>query len=597
MSRSSNPQEEIYDSLGRLLAGVVEINRRFLESLAGAPPAGADWPELFRAGCADKNKADWLNLGPAFQQAQLDFWNSLLAPIERFFPPAGDSGPLPDDPRFRDSQWHSDPRLKGLMEAYLKVRRAYQRMAEQWQLSQQDRRRLKFYINYFLDALAPTNFFLTNPEAVRLFSETGGQSLLRGLENLAADLRRGRLTQTDEEAFAVGGNLAATPGGVIYANRLMQLIHYRPRRETVRARPLLVVPPCINKFYILDLQARNSFVSYCLDQGLQVFLISWVNPDRRHRDLGWDEYLEEGVLKGIEIARTVAGGEPVNLLGYCVGGTLLACALAVLKARRQARRVASATFLTTLLDFSDPGDIGVFVDRQILARQEAAAEKEGFIPGQDLFHTFSQVRANDLIWSYVVSSYLKGLDPSPFDILYWNCDPVNLPLAFYHFLMHELYLENRLIAGQVRVCGVRVRLEQIRTPAYFMAAIDDHLVSWRTCFQGAVRLPGCREFVLGRGGHVAGVVNPPGKENSFYYCGSGRPQGEAEAWREAAEKKAGSWWEHWRGWLLKRSGRRVAAPPGCGSRDYPVIEPAPGSYVARRLEFAGLEDATKKEAG
>ena len=596
MSRSSNGGEEIYSYLGQLLAGVVEINRRFLESLAGGRPAGDAFSELSFAAQENNPEAEWQRLGLAFQKAQLDFWNGLLAPIERFFPAAGAGESNIDDSRFRDSQWHTDPLLKRLMEAYLKVCHAYRVMAEGQELAAGDRRRLRFYINYFLDALAPTNFFLTNPEAVRLFFETGGKSLLRGLENLAADLRRGRLSQTDEEAFSVGGNLAATAGAVIYESPVMQLIHYRPCRARVRARPLLIVPPCINKFYVLDLQAHNSFVAYCLDQGLQVFLISWVNPDQHHRELEWDDYVEDGVLRGIEVAREVSGGEPVNVLGYCVGGTLLACALAVLKARRRARRVSSATFLTTLLDFSDPGDIGVFVDRQILARQEEAAGPSGFIPGQDLFHTFSQVRANDLIWSYVVSNYLKGLEPPPFDILYWNCDPANLPLKFYHFLMYDLYLENRLIKSEVRVCGVRVRLEELRTPAYFLATVDDHLVNWRTCFQGALQLPGTREFVLGRGGHVAGVVNPPGKENSFYYCGNGRPEGEAEAWRSAAARRNGSWWDHWRRWLVRRSGPRVAAPPGCGNHDYPVIEPAPGSYVTRRLEFAA-SGIKKEETG
>ena len=589
MSRSSSNHGEIYGYLGQLFAGVVEINRRFLESLAGDQPVEAVFAKSLAAGSETGGKADWQRLSASFQQAQLDFWRGLLAPIERFFPVAADHATPGADPRFRDSQWHSDPLLKGLMETYLKVCQAYRLMAEGQELTAGDRRRLKFYINYFLDALAPTNFFLTNPEAVRLFFETGGRSLMRGLENLAADLRRGRLTQTDEEAFSVGGNLAATAGAVIHENPVMQLIHYRPVTEKVRARPLLIVPPCINKFYILDLQAHNSFVAYCLKRGLQVFLISWVNPDQRHRELAWDDYVENGILEGVEIARAVSGGQPVNLLGYCVGGTLLACALAVLKARRRVRRVSSVTFLTTLLDFSDPGDIGVFVDRRILARQEKAAESTGFIPGQDLYHTFSQVRANDLIWSYVVSNYLKGQEPSPFDILYWNCDPANLPLRFYRFLMRDLYLENRLVGGAVRVCGVRVRLEELKTPAYFLATTDDHLVNWQVCFKGALRMAGIREFVLGRGGHVAGVVNPPGKENSFYYCSSGRPAGTPEAWRAAADKRAGSWWEHWCRWLLKRSGSRVAAPPGCGSHDYPEIEPAPGGYVARRLDFAGTE--------
>ena len=585
------------DAFGRLLSSVVELNRKFLETLirewnsgeSGLLPASANLFSKARlqAGETLEGQPDRLRLLATFQEAQLNFWQALLEPV-RHSPFL--SGPLPapaSDPRFRDAEWRNNPRLKKLMEAYLEVSRGYLAMAEAQDMEPGAKRKLKFYLRYILDALAPTNFFLTNPEAIRCFCETGGESLVRGLENLAADLRRGRLTLADESAFRLGENLAATPGEVIYANPVMQLIQYYPRTPVVRARPLFIVPPCINKFYILDLQAHNSFVRACLDRGFQVFLISWVNPDRRHRDLDWDDYVCRGIIEGAETAAKISGGEPVNALGYCIGGTLLGCALAVLKARRRARLVSSATFLTTLFDFSDPGDIGVFVDEQVLACQERAAAERGYIPGQDLFHTFSQVRANDLIWSYVVSNYLKGLDPPPFDILSWNCDPVNLPLPLYRRFIREMYLENRLLAGDLRVCGVRVELGKIKTPAYFLATMDDHLVPWKGCFAGAARYAGAREFVLGRGGHVAGVINPPGKEGSFYRAGGGRPGAGLEAWWSGSEKHPGSWWEHWWRWLKKHSGRPRPAPAAPGGPDCPVIEPAPGSYVTRRLDFSG----------
>jgi len=579
------------EPLPRLLRSVVEINRVILENLLAGNDASA-------TGTVSRDWDSWLKpwlggLGPlasSFQQAQLGFWQSLLAAVESVSGLTGGSSlQVVDDSRFRDPEWQRNPLLKQLVETYQRVCCSYLALAESQPLEPALKRRLRFQLRYLFDALAPSNFFLINPEALRHFLESDGRSLVRGLENLAADLRRGRFGLSDESVFVVGDNLAATPGMVIYENHLIQLLHYRPRTPKVRSRPLLIVPPCINKFYILDLQARNSLVRYCLEQGFQLFLISWVNPDRRHRDYGWDDYVEQGVVRAVEITREICGEVPVNTLGYCIGGTLLACALALLRSRRRARWVSSATFLTTLLDFSSPGDLEVFIDERILAGQEREAAACGYVSGRDLFHTFSQLRAKDLIWTYVVNSYLKGLDPTPFDILYWNCDPVNLTPRFYHRLVRELYLENLLIVGKFKVGRVRVQLGRLHTPAYFLSTIDDHLVPWRNVFAGAAVFAGTREFVLGHGGHVAGVVNPPGKKKSFYLVGD-RPEGGAEAWREKAQKYSGSWWDHWRRWLARRSGGWMAAPAVCGSRAFPPREPAPGSYVKQRIDFAAADN-------
>ncbi len=582
------------DSLRDILTAIIAINEKFLQSLAGS--GGEDLLELYHSAWDDFRQrtagmtapGDWQQLVVAYQEAQLNFWNSLLPPAAReASPPAGIETAAGNDPRFSDREWQENPVLRPLKQAYLLAVRSYLDMVEALSLPPAEKRKLRFYVRYLLDALAPTNFLLTNPEAIRRAVETGGESLLKGLENLAGDLRQGRLSMTDESAFTVGDNLAATPGAVIYENEVMQLLQYWPTTSRVASRPLLIIPPCINKFYILDLQRHNSFVRYCLDQGWQVFMVSWVNPDERHRHLGWDDYVEEGIIAALTAVREVAGGEKVNLLGWCIGGTLLATALAVLRARKRIREVSSVTFLTTMLDFSDPGDLGVFIDEQFLDRQEQAAAAAGFISGRDLFYSFSQVRANDLIWSYVVRNYLQGLDPAPFDILYWNSDPTNLPLKLYRFFMRNMYLGNRLVEpGGLVVGGVPVDLASLRTPAYFLAAADDHIVSWKNTYLAAGMLPGTREFVLAAGGHVAGVINPPTPQKRHFWV-AGEKGEDADRWLATATRMPGSWWPHWQRWLRRRAGRMASPPAVLGGGRFQVVEPAPGSYVRRRIVFNG----------
>jgi len=577
------------NSFQGVLAAIVEINKEFLETFAGLE--GENLPtreELTGCGlkdhCADGQQA-WQKLIAEYQAQQLNFWSNLIpedtrpdsAPSETFSPIY--------DPRFTDPEWQKNPVLNLLKQSYLLVSKNLVVLVDTLPLSPAEKKKLKFYLKYLLDALAPTNFFMTNPEAIRRAVETGGESLVKGLNNLVKDIRLGHLSMTDESAFSLGENLAITPGAVIYENEIMQLIQYQPTTASVSERPLLIIPPCINKFYILDLQPPNSFVKYCLDQGFQVFLLSWVNPDGRQSELGWDDYVRMGVLKGVEISLDFAAGEKINLLSWCIGGTLSATALAVLEAEKRINQIASATFLTTMLDFSDPGDLGVFVDEKYLESQEKAAAETGFIPGQDLFYSFSLIRDNELIWAYVINNYLQGIDPPPFDILYWNSDPTNQPLKMYSYFMRKMYIANQLIEpGALTVCGAPVDLAKIKIPAYFLSTIDDHLVSWKTTFRAAEVLSGTREFVLGAGGHVAGVINPPGQNKKHFWINGTGGNG-AEYWLETATRVQGSWWPHWSRWLKKRAGGKISAPKKMGNEKYQIIEKAPGRYVRKRVDF------------
>jgi polyhydroxyalkanoate synthase len=454
--------------------------------------------------------------------------------------------------------------------------------AEASHLDQENRKKLKFYTRFFADAMSPTNFAATNPEVIQLALESKGQSLVDGLQNLMQDLEKGRISMTDEMAFKLGSNLATTPGAVIFENEIMQLIQYKPGTDKVAQRPLLVVPPFINKFYILDLQPQNSFVKYAVDQGNTVFIISWVNPDRQQSKLTWDDYLESGLFSALDIAKKISLAEQVNTVAWCVGGTLLASGLAVLQARKD-ETVASATFFTSLLDFSEPGEIGVFVDEAQVAQREAQLEHTGMLNGKDLAMVFSMLRANDLIWSYVVNNYLKGKTPPPFDILYWNSDPTNLPANMYISYVQNMYLENKLVQpGALKMCGESVDLSQVTTPGYFLSTIEDHIAPWTATFKTIDLFSGPVKFVLGASGHIAGVINPPAKNRRNYWVDGETGKG-AGHWLNTATSHPGSWWPNWIEWLAQYRGNEIDAPQLPGNKDYPELEPAPGRYVMKRV--------------
>ena len=573
----------------------MEINKEFLESFAG--PEGEEtlaqygmvWRKWLQQCTVDDQQA-WQKLIVKYQEEQLNFWANLVPVSMQQDSSLLDSFSHVCDTRFEDHEWHENPVLNMLKQSYLLVSKNLVTMVDTLTLPPAEKRKLKFYVKYLLDALAPTNFFMTNPKAIRRALETGGESLIKGLDNLTKDIKLGRLRMSDESAFALGKNLAITPGEVIYENELMQLIQYWPTTPLVSERPLLIIPPCINKFYILDLQPHNSFVKYCLDQGYQVFLLSWVNPDRHQSELGWDDYVKMGVLEGLEIVGNIAGKKKINVLSWCIGGTLLATALAVLESENKINKIASTTFLTTMLDFSDPGDMGIFVDEKYLESQEKVARETGFIPGQDLYYSFSLIRANELIWSYVINNYLQGMAPPPFDILYWNSDPTNQPPKLYSYFMRNMYNANKLIEpGALTICGVPVDLAKIKTPSYFLSTIDDHIVSWKTTFNASEILSGPKEFVLGAGGHIAGVINPP-EQNKKHFWINGTQGSGANYWLETSTRVDGSWWRHWSRWLKRRAGRKVTAPKKLGNDKYQIIEKAPGRYVRKRILFSSSLD-------
>jgi polyhydroxyalkanoate synthase len=546
--------------------------RDFIANLPSAERLGL--AELVRALAAEPERVAQVNA--RYSQARLALWSELLASQ----PGAPAGAAVPDsDRRFQGREWDSLPFFRLLKRSYLLNVRWLEELLAAARLPPERSRRLAFALRQWSDALAPSNFLFTNPEALQLAFRTGGRSLAAGLQHLEADLARGRILMSDETAFQVGRNLAVTPGAVVHENALAQLIQYAPLSERVYARPLLIVPPFINKYYILDLQPHNSLARFALEQGLQVFIVSWRNVASELGTATWDDYVRGGVLEPLEAVLHITGSKSASALGFCVGGTLLATAIATMPART---RVHTLTLLATMLEYTDVGEIGVYVDEAYVRHCERDYAGGGLMPGSRLATTFATLRANELVWHYVVNNYLKGLTPKAFDLLYWNADSSNVPGRLYAWYVRNLYLENRLREpGALEVNGVRVRLDRMRTPTYVMAAREDHIVPWKAAYASAQLLPGTIEFVLGSSGHVAGVVSPPAGSRRHYWINPRRDR-DPEAWLAGAERMAGSWWTHWAQWLLPRSGRSIAAPVHLGGAGYGPIEPAPGRYVIER---------------
>jgi len=485
-----------------------------------------------------------------------------------------------DDKRFTGDAWQQDPRYDVLKRTYLAYSDFLLHAADAAPVAEKEKPGLRFAIRQFTEAMSPTNFFATNPEAIKLAVETGGASVFQGMTLFLDDMAKGRVTMTDEGAFTVGTNIATTEGSVVFENDLIQLIQYAPRTEQVHARPLVIVPPCINKFYILDLQPENSFVRYAVDQGHTVFVVSWRNIPPELGHLTWDDYLELGVIQAIDVALEITKADRANTLGFCVGGTLLASASAVM-AEWGEDKIASMTLLTTMLDFSDTGEIGLMISKESVAAREKAIGDGGLLHGKELGFAFSSLRANDLIWQYVVNSYLKGKAPPAFDMLYWNSDATNLPGPMFCWYARNAYLENNLrVPGKTTLCGTPVDLSKIKVPAYIYASRDDHIVPWRSAFESRNLLAGDTTFVLGASGHIAGVINAPAKNKRNYWAAGG--SGDADEWLAAATSVPGSWWPDWSRWLASHSGSQVAARKALGNKRYRAIEPAPGRYVKEK---------------
>jgi polyhydroxyalkanoate synthase len=549
-----------------LQASLARLTQDFLARL----PAGArlPLPELARALAAQPQRV--LELQRRYLDAQAALWSSVMQPA------SVQQRKAHADRRFASADWDELPFFRLLKESYLLNTHWLNELIDLAQLPPETHKRLRFAVRQAVDALAPSNSPWTNPEALRLAVRSGGASLESGLRNLAADLALGRVSMSAPDAFRVGRDVAITDGAVVHESDVAQLIQYTPRTALVHARPLLIVPPFINKYYILDLQPHNSFVRYALDQGLQVFLVSWRNAGPGQARCTWDDYVQQGVLDPLDIVLEVTGARSLNALGFCVGGTLLATALAVMQ---RPSRVSSLTLLASLLDFSDVGEIGVYVDREYVEACERRCAHGGIVAGAQIAASFASLRANDLVWSFVVNNYLKGRMPPAFDLLAWNSDSSNLPGPVYAWYLRNMYLENRLREpGRVRVLGHAVDLARLRMPAYVLAAHDDHIVPWAGAHASARLLPGRIEFVLGASGHVAGVVNPPSSGRRHYWVGADAGR-DAHAWLEHATQHGGSWWSHWAGWMQARSGKMLAAPARPGSDRYPPIERAPGRYV------------------
>lgn len=489
------------------------------------------------------------------------------------------------DPRFRDPAWSDIPWFAYLRQQHALWQIFASALPGALELSDDQRRRLGFFLAQWIEAISPANQFASNPSALRRAYETEGKSVARGAEQLNADLARGSITMSDTEAFRVGVHLAVTPGDVIHESPLAQLIRYKPSGDRVRGRPLLIIPPFINRYYILDLRPENSFVRYAVSQGFDVFIVSWRDAGPEQAGAGWDDYVREGVLAPLDVALQLSGSRRAAVLGFCIGGTLAAAA-AALDASTGRSRIASLTLLATLLDFSNPGDIGHYIDAGFVEQGEREFGQGGIVPGQRIAAAFSNLRSRELVWHFIQHNYLMGETPPPFDLLHWNGDSANLPGRLYCQLLRRLYLENRLRdPGGFDTAHGAIDLRAIDAPVYLLAAREDHIVPWRSAYASTSLLARVERFVLTESGHVAGIVNPAGGQRRGFWSGA-PPAATAEEWIDVAQHASGSWWQDWAGWQARHAGRWRTAPGSPGNAQHPVIEPSPGRYVLEHSEPA-----------
>jgi len=513
------------------------------------------------------------------QQSYIDgataLWNQSLQ--------AGSAIPPASDRRFSNAAWNDNPVSKFSVAAYLLNAKALSAMADAVVGNDKTKARVRFAIEQSLAATAPSNFMALNAEAIKKALDTGGQSIGLGIKNLLHDMQQGHVSMTDESQFEVGKNVATTEGAVVFENEFFQLLEYKALTKTVHEKPFLLVPPCINKFYILDLQPENSLIRYAAAQGHRTFVVSWRNPDESMTSKTWDDYIEHAAIKSIAVVQDITRAKTINTLGFCVGGTILATALSVLAGRGD-KPAASLTLLTSLLDFTDTGILDIFIDEQSVAYREQEMGSDGLLKGQDLASTFSFLRPNDLVWNYVVGNYLKGETPPPFDLLYWNSDSTNLPGPFYAWYLRNTYFENNLVKpGKLTVCGQKVDVRLLDMPTYVYGSREDHIVPIGGAYASTQHLPGKKRFVMGASGHIAGVINPPAKNKRSYWTNDKLPVNKFPAaqsdWQQSATEHPGSWWTDWSNWLKGHAGKQVAAPKKFGNTKYKAIEPAPGRYV------------------
>jgi len=575
--------------LSRVMTRIAEQSQQLVSNFLTRQSApSAETPDPLNIGQAFFDMTARMMANPAkLVQAQLSLWSDYMSlwqsttrkmlgeSVEPVVKPAA------EDRRFKDSLWDENYVFDFIKQSYLLSARWMQSTVRDVEgLDDKTAKKVDFYTRQFVDAMAPSNFAVTNPEVLKRTIESGGENLLKGLSNLLEDLDRGKgklaIKMTDMEAFKVGENIAVTPGKVVFQNDLMQLLQYEPTTNSVARRPLLIIPPWINKFYILDLREKNSFIKWAVGQGHTVFVISWVNPGEELASKTFDDYMVEGPLAALDAIEKATGERDVNVIGYCLGGTLLASTLAWMQARKD-DRVKSATFFTTMVDFEEAGELSVFIDEEQLASLEEKMSEKGYLEGRDMAMTFNMLRANDLIWSFVVNNYLLGKDPFPFDLLYWNSDSTRMPAAMHSFYLRQMYQENRLVSGDIKLLGTKIDLTKIKVPVYILSTREDHIAPWRSTYAATQLYKGSREFVLSASGHIAGVVNPPAAQKYSYWTNDKLPP-TPEEWLSTATQHQGSWWPNWQKWMTQfTDGEVPARRPGDGKLK--VIEPAPGSYV------------------
>ena len=584
--------------LGRSMSDIAERSQRIVgewlkrQGNTGGNAGGS--PDPLHLGTAFMEMTAKLMTNPArLMQAQIGFWQDYMTlwqnTARRMIGADGAAAPViqadPKDKRFKDDAWKENEVFDFIKQSYLLSARFVQDVVGQAEgLDRKTAQKVDFYSRQFIDAMSPSNFLLTNPEVLRKTAETGGENLIRGLNNLLGDLERGKgklaIKMTDMDAFKLGENIGVSPGKVVFQNELMQLIQYSPATETVLRRPLLILPPWINKFYILDLRPKNSFVRWAVSQGHTVFIVSWVNPDDTMAGKGFEDYMKQGVFAALDAIEQATGEREVNAIGYCLGGTLLASTLPWMKVHGD-DRIKTATFFVTMTDFAESGELGVFIDEEQLSQLEAKMDREGVLQGADMAQTFNMLRANDLIWSFVVNNYLLGNEPFQFDLLYWNSDATRMPARMHSYYLRNMYHANKLAKGELELDGERIDLGTIDIPAYFISTREDHIAPWRSTYRGT-QLLGTPEhrhtrFVLAASGHIAGIVNPPVGGKYSHWVNDALPP-TPEEWLEGAQEMAGSWWPDWQRWVTADAVDTVPARvPGEGK--LPAIEDAPGSYV------------------
>ena len=596
--RTESPPDpaELSRQMAEHMAGIAERSQRLVADFLvrqGEGEEGAGMASPMAIGAAFFEMTARLMADPArLYEAQAALWNDYLRLWQQTTTRllGGEAAPVvetpADDRRFRDQAWSDNALFDFIKQSYLLTARWVQGTVKHVEgLDEHTARKVDFYTRQFVDAIAPSNFVLTNPEVLRATIESRGENLVNGLENLLGDLERGKgrlqISMTDMAAFKLGDNVAATPGKIVYQNDLLQLIQYAPTTEKVARRPLLIIPPWINKFYILDLRPRNSLIRWAVGEGHTVFVISWVNPDEHLAAKTFEDYMREGPLAALDAMAEATGEREANVIGYCLGGTLLAATLAYMASKRD-NRVKSATYLVTMVDFAEAGELSVFIDDEQLQALEQRMSKKGYLEARDMHTTFNMLRANDLIWSFVVNNYLLGKQPFPFDLLYWNADSTRMPAAMHSFYLRKMYQENLLVRpGGITLDGVPIDLRRIKTPAFLLSTREDHIAPWRSTYAATQIYAGPVKFVLSASGHIAGVVNPPGSKYGHWENDKNPPT--ADEWLAGATQVADSWWPVWQRWVAHYAGGEVPArTPGDGKLK--PIEDAPGSYVRVRAE-------------